>query len=138
MQHRKIVAIMLVTCFLTITLDCHSSEFISHSREFISRGEIEAHPEYPIFIVLTADGEVLEFEPSAVLEDSVIKGTLKDGTFVEVPVRSVNMVYARKFDQSRSGAYCCFGGGSALLLAGLAATGIMLLVLVVALGAVGM
>lgn len=130
MRCRKIVAIMLVICFLTITLDCHS-------REFISRGEIEAHPEYPIFVVLTADGDVLEFEQSAVLEDSVIKGILKDGTIVEVPVRSVNMVYAGKFDQSRSGAYFCLGGGTALVLAGLAATGLMLIVVIVALGAVG-
>jgi hypothetical protein len=100
-----------------------------HTREFISRGEIEAHPDYPISIVITTDGEVYEFKPNAILKDSVIVGTLMDGTFVEIPVARVNMVYAKRFDQSRSGAAFLCGTGTTVLVATIAILGVGALVL---------
>jgi len=109
------ISIMCV-CVVIFLVGCHT-------REFISRGEIEAHPDYPISIVITNDGEVYEFKPSAILKDSVIFGTLMDGTFVEIPVARVNMVYAKRFDQSRSGAAFLCGTGTTAMVATLAILG---------------
>jgi len=120
----RIIAIITLVFVLTFLLGCHS-------KDFIGRGEIEAYPQYPIFIVITVDGEVFEFESSAVLEDSIIKGTLKDGTSVEIALTRVNMVYAKRFDKSRTGAVCCFGVGTTTLLAILTVVGITALILFV-------
>ncbi|MGB7055342.1 MAG: hypothetical protein WBE28_08495 [bacterium] len=112
----RMITIITLVFVITFLLGCRS-------KDFISRGEIEAYPQYPIYMVITNDGQVFEFEPHAVLEDSTIKGTLKDGTHVEIAIRRVNMVYAKKFDQSRSGAAFVFGAGTTALLAVLAVVG---------------
>jgi hypothetical protein len=102
-----------------------------HTKDFISRGEIEAYPQYPIYMVITNDGEVYEFEPSVFLEGNLIRGTLKDGTSVEIPIEQVNMVYAKKFDQSRSGAALLFGTGATALTLALVVVGIGAMVLLI-------
>jgi hypothetical protein len=120
----RIVKIIMTVFVIIFLLGCHS-------KDFISRGEIEAYPEYPIYMVITVDGEVFEFEPGAVLKDSTIVGTLKDGTFVEISIKQVNMVYAEKFDRSRSGAAFLFGTGTTVLAVTFAVLGIGALVLMI-------
>jgi hypothetical protein len=88
-----------------------------YSKYLMSRQEIAENPRSPIFTVITVDGEVLEFEPRAVLEDSSIIGTLLDGTAVRIPLDHVSKVYAKKMDDSKTIATCCAAGGITGLLA---------------------
>jgi hypothetical protein len=94
----------------------------------MSRDEIAQNPKCPMFTVITVDGEVLEFEPRAVLEDGVIFGTLTDGTAVRIPLERVSKVYASRMDDTKTIATCCAAGGVTglllviLVIAGLAAT----------------
>jgi len=123
-RYMRIATFMTLLCSIGLLLRCHS-------KDFISRGEIEAYPQYPIYMVITNEGEVYEFESSAFLEGDVIRGTLKDGTPVEVPIEEVNMVYARKFDQSKSGAVTLFGMGTTALACVLAVLGVGTLYLLI-------
>ena len=82
-----------------------------NSKYVMSRQEIAENPKCPIFTVITVDGEVLEFEPRAVLEDSSIVGTLSDGTAVRIPLDRVSKVYTKKMDDSETTATCCTTGG---------------------------
>jgi len=68
-------------------------------------------------MVITVEDKVFEFEPGAILEDGLIKGTLRDGTYVEIEIARVKKAYAQRFDESRAGTFCCVGAGSALLVA---------------------
>ena len=91
-----------------------------YSKYLMSREEIAQNPKCPIFSVITAEGDVLEFEPRAVVEDSVILGTLTDGTAVRIPLERVSKVYARRTDATKTTATCCAAGVvAALLLIGL-------------------
>jgi len=86
------------------------------SKYLMSRHEIQRHPEYPIFKVITEEGEVFEFDPSAALVDSVITGRLKDGSSVEIPLTRVAQVYAGKPDMLMSATACCLVGGATVVL----------------------
>lgn len=121
MVRKGLIACMFVVMLL---LGCHT-------KDFISRGEIQAYPEYPIYVVITNDGEVYEFESSAFLEGNLIRGTLKDGTSIEIPIEQVNMVYAKKFDQSRSGAALLLGTGATALTLAFVVVGIGAMVLLI-------
>ncbi len=129
MQCRRIIAFTILLCVIGFALGCHR-------RDFISREQIEEYPQYPIFMVITVEGDVYEFEPSAIFEEGMIKGTLQDGTYVEIAIARVKIAYAQRFDESRAGAFLCLGAGSTLVLAVVTAVGLGLLVLVVAAAAI--
>ena len=94
-------------CVVSVTVLCMVScmgRFYSKQR--IDRERLEEHPTYTIYTATTDDGEVFEFEPSAVLQDSLIRGELKDGSLVEIPISHVHSVYVRKLDDMKVLAGC--------------------------------
>lgn len=114
MVWRRLLASVAALALLVSSHGCYS-------KYSMSREEIAQNPKCSIFTVITVEGDVLEFEPRAVVEDSVIFGTLTDGTAVRIPLERVSMVYASRMDATKTTTACCAAGGAtALLLMGLA------------------
>ena len=91
-----------------ITLMCL---FGCYSMQAIPREQLAENSKYPIYAVITEDEQHLEFDPNAVMEDSVISGQLKNGPTVSIALSQVSMAYVRKPDDFKNIA-ACYGIGS--------------------------
>jgi hypothetical protein len=54
------------------------------------------NPDYGIAAVITKAGEYLEFDPDAVLKDSLIVGYVSDGPSISVALANVDSIYVRR------------------------------------------
>ena len=77
-----------------------------YSMQAIPREQLAENSKYSIYAVITDDEQYLEFEPNAVMEESVISGQLKSGPTVRIGLWQVSMAYVRKQDDFKNIAVC--------------------------------
>jgi hypothetical protein len=92
---RRVVASLTLICLVIWLQGCYSNRLIPPE-------EVEQYPDYRVARVVTADGEVIEFDPDAFVSDDEISGISREGAFVEIPFSHVKMVHMKKFEKGRT------------------------------------
>lgn len=95
MLMRRIVASTTIISMLICLYGCYSTRLMY-------RSELEDNREYKVSAVVTYEGEYFEFEPSAVIADSLVVGKLVGGGFKEIPLEQVKMVHIKMMDPAMS------------------------------------
>lgn len=122
---KRVTALTTAVCLLVGSCAPHTIQLIEHQ-------EMLDNPGYRIAAVITKSGEYLEFEPDAVLKDSMIVGKIADGPSVSMALSSVDSIYVLKKEeldeeakQVRYRTIGCIIGGS-LLLGGIIAISLVI------------
>lgn len=102
-----------VACLTTLCMVSCMGRF--YTKKQITPDELTKHPEPHIHSVITVDGDAVEFEPPALLQDSVVIGCVKDGTPMEIPLSRVYKLEVRKVDEAKMLACCAAGSLGAIL-----------------------
>ena len=101
MKFKKLISFITIACILVYLQGCAT-------RHLVTPQELDKLPAGPITIT-TTDGEVFEFiEGWVVISDTLITGTLKDGTAKDIPFSQVKMVGAGMSDELKT----CLVAGS--------------------------
>ena len=84
-------SIALITIICIFSCSC-----APYTIQLIERQEMMDNPDYRIAAVITKSGEYLEFDPDAVLKDSLIVGYVSDGPSISVALANVDSIYVKK------------------------------------------
>ena len=86
---RSVTAFTTIVCLLVCSCASYTMQLIDHQ-------EMMNNPDYKIAAVITKAGEYLEFDPDAVLKDSLIVGYVSDGPSISVALSDVDSIYVRR------------------------------------------
>jgi hypothetical protein len=96
---KKIVTIIALFSFSLSVTGCYT-----HS--FVSKSEIDKHPDGIILEVTTSKGDLLKFfgnkESNARIEDQKIVGKTVEGQFVNIPLDEVKTVHVEEFSTAKT------------------------------------
>jgi hypothetical protein len=110
MWKSSISLIAMITLFL-----CSCA---SYAVQLIEHQEMIENPDYRIAAVITKSGEYLEFDPDAILRDSLIVGKIHDGPSISLALSSVDSIYVKKEStEGQSPTTCCVMGASLAIVA---------------------
>ena len=94
---RSSIALITIICIFSCSCTPYTIQLIDHQ-------EMKDNADYRIAAVITKSGEYLEFDPDAVLKDSLIVGYVSDGPSISVALADVDSIYVRReshLDRSR-------------------------------------
>lgn len=96
---KKNVAIISLVSFSLSVTGCYT-----HS--FVSKSEIDKHPDGIILEVATSKGDVFKFlgnkESNARIEDQKIVGKTVEGQFVNIPLDDVKAIHVEEFSTAKT------------------------------------
>jgi hypothetical protein len=102
MEHvgmKRIITIIALFSFSLSVTGCYT-----HS--FVSKSEIDKHPDGIILEVTTSKGDLLKFfgnkESNARIEDQKIVGKTVEGQFVNIPLDEVKTVHVEEFSTAKT------------------------------------
>jgi hypothetical protein len=88
-MYRVSVALVIIICLVV-------GSCTPYTIQLIEPQDIIENPDLQVVAVITKAGEYLEFEPDAVLKDSLIVGYVSDGPSKSVALANVDSIYVRR------------------------------------------
>ena len=92
MMFRKLVVVITILCMVS----CMKRFYTTKRTDSEKLHQLQ---EPSIHSVVTGEGDTVEFDPPAVLQDTMVVGNTTDSTAVEIPLSQVHYANIRKIDE---------------------------------------
>lgn len=102
MVRRRLIVAAVLACMVSCM-----GRFYTVKKVFPEK--LKQLPAPSIHSVVTIEGDTVEFDPAASLQDSAVSGFSMDSTTIEIPISRVHYANIRKIDELKLLAYCAAG-----------------------------